>query len=144
MTAQNTILQQTIVDELGLSDLPEEKKAKILVDLLELVLKRLYMETMDKLTQEDQQELMKMLEEKAGSDKVEVFLREKISGYDEFVKKVVSDLKDELKEDIASFGNADKAAKSWRKIWDWQRKAEFQMTNWPHHPFCQRQKPTKF
>ena len=80
MTAQNTILQQTIVDELGLSDLPEEKKAKILVDLLELVLKRLYMETMDKLTQEDQQELMKMLEEKAGSDKVEVFLREKISG----------------------------------------------------------------
>ncbi|PIU79214.1 MAG: hypothetical protein COZ28_01075 [Candidatus Moranbacteria bacterium CG_4_10_14_3_um_filter_44_15] len=112
MTAQNTILQQTIVDELGLSDLPEEKKAKILVDLLELVLKRLYMETMDKLTQEDQQELMKMLEEKAGSDKVEVFLREKISGYDEFVKKVVSDLKDELKEDIASFGNADKAAKS--------------------------------
>lgn len=112
MTNKDTILQQTIVDELGLSDLPEERKAKILVDLLELVLKRLYMETMDKLTQEDQRELMKMLEEKAEPDKVEAFLREKISGYEEFVKKVVSDLKDELKEDIASFGNADEAAKS--------------------------------
>jgi hypothetical protein len=39
------------------------------------------------------------------------FLRGKISDYDEFVKKVVSDLKDELKEDIASFGNTDEAAK---------------------------------
>lgn len=105
-------MQETIVEELGLGDMPEEQKSKILVDLLELVLKRLYMETMDKLTQEDQQELMKMLEEKAEPDKVEAFLRGKISDYDEFVKKVVSDLKDELKEDIASFGNADEAAKS--------------------------------
>lgn len=107
MTTQNTIMQETIVEELGLGDLPEERKAKILVDLLELVLKRLYMETMDKLTQEDQQALMKMLEEKGEADKVEEFLRGKISDYDEFVKKVVSDLKDELKEDIASFGNAE-------------------------------------
>jgi hypothetical protein len=111
MTTPNTIMQETIVEELGLGDMPEEQKAKVLVDLLELVLKRLYMETMDKLTQEDQQALMKMLEEKAEPDKVEAYLRGKISDYDEFVKKVVSDLKDELKEDIASFGNADEAAK---------------------------------
>ncbi|MDP1845569.1 MAG: DUF5663 domain-containing protein [Candidatus Moranbacteria bacterium] len=104
MTEKNTILQQTIIDELGLGDLPEERKAQILVDLLELVLKRLYMETMDRLTKEDQQELMKMLEEKSDQEKVESFLRSKISDYDEFVKKVVSELKDELKEDIASFG----------------------------------------
>ncbi|TSA45945.1 hypothetical protein D4R51_01010 [bacterium] len=107
--AQETILQQTIVDELGLGDLPEERKAQILVDLLELVLKRLYMETMDKLTKEEQQELMNMLEEKADQEKIESFLRSKITDYDEFVKKVVSELKDELKEDIASFGNADEA-----------------------------------
>jgi hypothetical protein len=111
MTAQKTIMQETIVEELGLGDLPEEQKAKVLVDLLELVLKRLYMETMDKLTQEDQQVLMKMLDEKGEPDKIETFLRGKISDYDEFVKKVVSDLKDELKEDIASFGNTDEAAK---------------------------------
>lgn len=104
MTEKNTILQQTIVDELGLGDLPEERKAQILVDLLELVLKRLYMETMDKLTKEEQQELMNMLEEKADQEKIESFLRSKITDYDEFVKKVVSELKDELKEDIASFG----------------------------------------
>jgi hypothetical protein len=68
MTAQKTIMQETIVEELGLGDLPEEQKAKVLVDLLELVLKRLYMETMDKLTQEDQQVLMKMLDEKGEPD----------------------------------------------------------------------------
>lgn len=112
MTEKNTILQQTIVDELGLGNLPEEGKAKILVDLLELVLKRLYMETMDKLSTEDQQELMKMLEEKSDQEKIESFLRSKITDYDEFVKKVVIELKDELKEDIASFGNTDEAAKS--------------------------------
>lgn len=112
MTEKNTILQQTIVDELGLGDLPEERKAQILVDLLELVLKRLYMETMDKLTKEDQQELMNMLEKKADQEKVETFLRSKITNYDEFVKKVVSELKDELKEDIESFGNTEEATKN--------------------------------
>jgi len=110
--ATETILQQTIVDELGLGDVPEERKAKILVDLLELVLKRLYMETMDKLTKEDQQELMKMLDEKAEAEKIEAFLRGKIEDYNEFVKKVISSLKDELKEDTASFGNAGEAVKS--------------------------------
>ena len=56
--------------------------------------------------------LDKVLEEKTESDQVEKFLREKIIDYEEFVKNVVSDLKDELKEDIASFGNVDEAAKS--------------------------------
>jgi hypothetical protein len=73
MTEKNTILQQTIVDELGLGNLPEERQAQVLVDLLELVLKRLYMETMDKLTQEDQQELTGMLEEKADKRKWKLF-----------------------------------------------------------------------
>ena len=58
--------------------------------------------------------LDKVLEEKTESDQVEKFLREKIIDYEEFVKNVVSDLKDELKEDIASFGNVDEAAKSWK------------------------------
>jgi|YelNatPaOPRAMG01_1025707.scaffolds.fasta_scaffold349763_1 hypothetical protein len=105
MTNQkDTIIQQTIIEELGLQKLSEEEKVKIMVDFLELVLKRLYMETMDKLSQEDQQELMKMLEEKENQEKVEVFLRSRINDYDEFVKKIVEDLKDELKEDIASLG----------------------------------------
>ncbi len=105
-------MQETIVEELGLTDLPEEQKSKVLVNLLELVLKRLYMETMDKLSPEDQKELMKIIDEKGEPDRIEKFLREKISDYDEFVKKVVSDLKDELKEDIAGFGNAEEATKS--------------------------------
>lgn len=108
MTQKTTIIQQTIVDELGLGDLSEERKAKMLVDLLELVLKRLYMETMDKLSKDDQEQLMKMIEEKADQEKVEAYLREKINGYDSFVKGVVEELKDELKEDIASFGDTGK------------------------------------
>ncbi len=107
MTNNDTILQQTIIEELGLSDLPEERKTKIMVDLLELVLKRIYMETMDKLTKEDQEELMKMLEKKSDQEKIETFLRSKIKEYESFVSEVVSELKNELKEDVASFGKSE-------------------------------------
>ncbi|MFA5871651.1 MAG: DUF5663 domain-containing protein [Parcubacteria group bacterium] len=105
--SQSTILKQTILDELGIVDLPEERKEKILVDMMEVILKRLYIETMEKLSEEDRGALMDLLDNKAEEEKVEVFLREKIENYDDFVKKVVDEFKAEIKEDLDSFGGAD-------------------------------------
>ena len=104
---QNTILKQTILDELGIADLPEERRERILVDMMEVILKRLYIETMEKLSKEDQDALMDLLDNKAEEAKVETFLREKIENYNDFVKKVVDEFKVELKEDIDSFGGGN-------------------------------------
>ena len=49
MPAQNTIMQQTIIEELGLAELPQEKQEELLVKIGEVVMKRIYLETMENL-----------------------------------------------------------------------------------------------
>lgn len=98
MPAQNTIMQQTIIEELGLAELPQEKQEELLVKIGEVVMKRIYLETMENLEKEDQEKLVDMMEK--NPDGIEAFLKEKIPNYDEFVKKIVDEFKTELKEDM--------------------------------------------
>lgn len=98
MADQNTVLKQTIIEELGLQDLPQEKQDELMTQIGEVVMKRIYLETMETLEKEDQEKLVDLMEK--SPDRVEPFLREKIPDYDNFVKKVVDDFKAELKEDM--------------------------------------------
>ncbi|MDI6778201.1 MAG: DUF5663 domain-containing protein [Patescibacteria group bacterium] len=98
MTNKDTILQQTIIEELGLQDLPREKQEGLLVKIGEVVMKRIYLETMESLEKEDQEKLVDMMEK--NPEGIEAFLKEKIPNYEEFVKKVVDNFKGELKEDM--------------------------------------------
>jgi hypothetical protein len=98
MTDQSTVLKQTIIEELGLGDLPQEKQDELMTQIGEVVMKRIYLETMETLEKEDQEKLVDLMEK--DPEGVEVFLREKISDYDNFVKKVVDEFKAELKEDM--------------------------------------------
>ncbi len=103
MTKKNTILQQTIIEELGLEDLPQEKQEEFLVKIGEVVMKRIYLETMERLEKEDQEKLVDVMDK--NPEGVETFLKEKFPDYDEFVKKVVDDFKEELKEDMGLMEN---------------------------------------
>lgn len=89
-------IQKTIIEELGLSDLPEDKKNQLLVKMTEVVLKRIFVETMEKLSEADQKEYEKLIDENAEEEKLEGFLKEKITGYEEMVKKIVADFKEEM------------------------------------------------
>ncbi len=93
-----TQLQQTLIDELGLSTLPPEKQEELLVKMTEVVLKRIFVETMEKLSEADQEEYSKMIDANAAPEEVEKYLTEKIANYDEMVKKVVEDFKNSLKQ----------------------------------------------
>lgn len=97
MTDQNQT-QKTILDELGLSDLPEEKKEALMVKMTEVVLKRIFVETMDKLDEASQEEYSKLLEENAEPEKVEEFLKEKIPNYEEMLKKVTDEFISDMKK----------------------------------------------
>lgn len=96
--AQNTIMQQTIIDELGLGDLPQEKQENLLVKIGELIMKRIYLETMESLEKADQDKLIDLMDN--NPEGVEAFLKEKFPEYDDFVKKVVDEFKKEMKEDM--------------------------------------------
>lgn len=95
---QDTILQQSIIEELGLQNLPKEKQEEILVQMTEVLLKKIYLETFEQLGEGDREEMAKMLESEAEPEKVEAFLHTKIDDYDGFVKKIVEDFNEEMKK----------------------------------------------
>ena len=102
---QDTILQQSIIEELGLQNLPKEKQEEILVKMTEVLLKKIYLETFEKLGEADREELAKMLDsEEAEPEKVEEYLRTKIEDYDGFVKKIVEDFTEEMKKTTGDLG----------------------------------------
>lgn len=102
---QDTILQQSIIEELGLENMPKEKQEEILVKMTEVLLKKIYLETFEKLGEADREELAKMLDtEEAQPEKVEEYLRTKIEDYDGFVKNVVEEFTKEMKKSTGDLG----------------------------------------
>lgn len=107
---QDTILQQSIIEEMGLHDLPKEKQEEILVKMTEVLLKKIYLETFEKLSELDREELAKMLDtEEAEPEKVEAYLQTKIEDYDGFVKKIVEDFTEEMKRTTGDLGKIKEA-----------------------------------
>jgi len=103
--AKNNSLQRTIIDELGLSDLPQDKKDQLLLRMTEAVLQRIFLETMEKLSEKDQAEYEKLIDENAAPEDLEKFLQGKIAGYDEMVKMVVEKFKQEMQSDSPKGAN---------------------------------------
>lgn len=95
MDQQNQI-QKTLLDDLGLSDLPQDKKDELLIKMTEVILKRMFVETMGKLSADDQEAYGEMLDKQSSPEGIEKFLREKISDYDQVLEKIVADFKKEM------------------------------------------------
>ena len=106
--AQDTILQQSIIEELDLHNLPKEKQEEVLVKMTEVLLKKIYLETFEKLEQKDREELGGMLDKEAEPEKVEEYLRTKIEDYDGFVKKIVEGFKEDTKKTTGDLGEIKK------------------------------------
>lgn len=96
--SQKNQLQKDLAEELGLADLPQDKKEQLLIRMTEVILKRIFVETMHRLAEPDQSSYEKLIDDNASPEEVEKFLREKISNYDVMVKKVVDDFKEEMKK----------------------------------------------
>lgn len=91
-------LQKDLIEELGLADFSYDKQEQLLIKVTESVLKRIFLETMYRLSVAEQASYEKMIDENASSEEVEKFLREKIADYDNIVKKTIGDFKEEMKE----------------------------------------------
>lgn len=97
---QNQI-QKSLIDELGLSDLPADKQEQLLLKMTEALLKRIFVETMERLEKDDQEIYGGMIDDKKSPEEIEKFLREKIENYDQMLEKIADDFKEEMKKTSA-------------------------------------------
>ena len=95
MDQQNKIAQ-TLMDELGISNFPEDKQEELIIKMTEVILKRMFVEIMDKLNPEEQDAYGKMLDNGAMPEEVENFVKDKIPDYDKIMDKVIADFKQDL------------------------------------------------
>lgn len=93
-------LQQNILQELGLDAMPPKIQEDLLVKLTESALKRITLETLSRLSEEDRKEFDKIQNAK-DPEKMNEFLRAKIPNYEELVRRVVDELKGEIKDTVA-------------------------------------------
>jgi len=91
-------IRETIMKELGLEKLPQEKQEELLVKMGEVILKKMFLETVEKLDEDGRKHFEKMLNNKSTPEEIEEFLKVKIPDYDKILEKIVGDLKEELKQ----------------------------------------------
>ncbi len=93
-------ITKEIIKELGLEKLPAERQDDILAKIGELILKKIFVQTIDKLSDADRREFEKILEKGDTAENVEKFLSEKIENYDKMVEEIVVETKEEIKKSV--------------------------------------------
>lgn len=94
---QDQIVRQ-LVNELGIDNLPEDKQQELIIKMTEVLLKRIFLETMEKLDDTGRAEYEKMLKSETTPEKVEEFLKSNIGNYEEMIQGVIEKFKEEMKE----------------------------------------------
>ena len=87
-----------LVKDLGIDTLSQDKQSELIIKMTEVLLKRIFLETMEKLGENGRKEYEKISEgeNQASPEQVEAFFKEHISDYDEMVQKVIADFKAEM------------------------------------------------
>lgn len=97
---QNQV-QKTLMEELGLSEFPQDKQEQLLIKMTEVLLKRIFLETIEKLDDRGKEEYQKLVESgTATPEQMEEFLKSRINDYEGLVRKVVNEFKEEMKQGV--------------------------------------------
>ncbi len=92
-------LKQQFIDEFGLGVLSPEKQDEIIASMTEAVMKRIFVDTMEKLGEAGMDEYEKLIEQNPEQSQIEEFLKGKIPEYDSMVEQIVADFKTKMKGD---------------------------------------------
>jgi hypothetical protein len=93
--AQAQALSQLIKD-MGIDTLSQDKQNELIIKMTEVLLKRIFLETMDKLGEEGREEYEKMSEGEVEPEQIEEFFKEKIVDYDEMVQGIIEEFRGEM------------------------------------------------
>lgn len=92
---QSAALAQLIKD-LGIDSLSKDKQNELIIKMTEVLLKRIFLETMESLGEEGREEYKKLTADEVEPEKVEAFFKEKIKNYDDMVQVIIDEFKHEM------------------------------------------------
>ena len=95
---QQKQIQEDIIHELGLENLPEDKQKELIEKMTETLFSRIYTETLEKLNDTDKEIYFGMIDQKSSPEKFDTFLMEKIPDYEQMVQKTIANFKEEMKK----------------------------------------------
>jgi hypothetical protein len=91
-------IKEAIFKELNLEGLDDNKKDELLEQIGEVILKKIFIETMERLGDQDRVEFEQILDKEASPEEIEKFLSEKVPDFEDMVSKIVIELKEDLKK----------------------------------------------
>jgi len=95
---QQKKIQEDIVRELGLENLPEDKQKELIEKMTETLFSRIYAETLERLSDADKEIYFGMIDQKSSPEEFDKFLMEKIPDYEQMVQKTIANFKEEMKK----------------------------------------------
>lgn len=96
MALEYDSIKEELIRELRLEPLPKDKQEALLVSMGEALLKRIFLETMDKIGDAGVAEYEALLDTGAKQDAIDSFFEQKIPGYDIFVRGIITRFKEEM------------------------------------------------
>ncbi len=93
-------IEQELIESLALSGLPKPKQEKLLARMLEALLKRIFMETMERLGEQGMKDYEALIETAPSEAAVGAFLDDHIPGYSVFVQNIVDQFKRDIKATV--------------------------------------------
>ncbi|MGK2849191.1 MAG: DUF5663 domain-containing protein [Minisyncoccota bacterium] len=92
-------IKRELIQDLHLDVFTPEHQEELLSIMGEVLLKRIFLETMEKIGGTGVAEYEKLLDALAGQDQIDNFFEQKIPGYPVFVRSIVDAFKEEMSQD---------------------------------------------
>lgn len=84
-----------------MANLPQDKQDELVIKITEVLLKRIFLEIMEKMDEQGKEEYQKLAEGgNATPEQMEDFLKSKVEDFEGLVQKVIDEFKEEMKQGI--------------------------------------------
>lgn len=95
-TSSQSIILSGLIKDLGIDTLSKDKQNELIIKMTEVLLKRIFLETMEKLGEHGREEYEKITEGEATPEQMEAFFKNNIKDYDGMVQGIVEEFKAEM------------------------------------------------
>lgn len=92
------ILNQ-LADDLGFGKLDETRKNELITQMGEALLKRILLETFDRLGEGGTKEYDELIDRNGSQEEITAFLKGRIPDYEDMIMKVVTEFKEQMKQE---------------------------------------------
>lgn len=95
-----TAILNQLADELGFGKLDETRKTELIAKMGEALLKRILLETFDRLGESGTKEYDELIDRNGSQEEITAFLKGRIPDYEDMIVKVVAEFKEQMKQEF--------------------------------------------